>query len=113
LCWWSEIAALAVIYYIKTGLNTPVFQISVIFTAKTVKMTMQQIGEIIRLHRKKSGLSREDCARLAGVGKTALFDMEHGKDTVQMDTLLKVLKVMNIELRLDSPLMKTISHENR
>lgn len=76
-------------------------------------MTMQQIGEIIRLHRKKSGLSREDCARLAGVGKTALFDMEHGKDTVQMDTLLKVLKVMNIELRLDSPLMKTISHENR
>lgn len=75
-------------------------------------MTMQRIGELVWLHRKKSGLSREDCARLANVGKTAVFDIEHGKETVQMDTLLKVLKVMNIELELSSPLMKTWSHEN-
>ncbi len=75
-------------------------------------MTMQQIGEAIRQHRKQAGLSREDCARLAGVGKTAVYDIEHGKDSIQFDTLLKVLKVMNIELELQSPLMKNMGHEN-
>lgn len=74
-------------------------------------MTMQEIGSILRHHRKKSGLSREACAQLAGVGKTVVFDIEHGKETVRFDTLLKVMKVMNISLRLDSPLMKNYAHE--
>ncbi len=73
-------------------------------------MTAQLIGEIILQHRKQSGLSREACARLAGVGKTVIYDIEHGKPSVQLDTLLKVMKVMNIELRLESPLIKNLNH---
>jgi HTH-type transcriptional regulator / antitoxin HipB len=75
-------------------------------------MTMQQIGEAIQFHRKQSGLSREACAQLAGVGKTAVYDIEHGKPTVQMDTVLKVLNVVNISLRLDGPFMKIMENEN-
>ncbi len=62
-------------------------------------------GEIIKYHRNKSGLSQKELADLAGVGKTVIFDIEKGKATVQMDTLIKVLRVLNITLTLDSKLM--------
>ena len=71
-------------------------------------MDAKTIGQIIRAHRKASGLSREACARLAGVGKTVVYDMEHGKETVQLDTLFKVLHVLNITIQLNSPIMKQL-----
>jgi len=67
---------------------------------------MIEIGEIIKYHRKISGLSRVECARLAGIGKTAIYDIEHGKDTVQFKTLFKLLAILNIRIELQSPLMK-------
>lgn len=73
-------------------------------------MDVLKIGQIIRSHRQASGLSREACARLAGVGKTVIFDIEHGKASVQLNTLLKVLHVVNIRLRLESPLMKQLGY---
>ncbi|MFM9946555.1 MAG: helix-turn-helix domain-containing protein [Saprospiraceae bacterium] len=75
-------------------------------------MNSIRIGEIVRFHRKISGLSREACARLAGVGKTAIYDVEHGKATVQLETLLKILMVMNIQITLQSPFMKQLEDEN-
>jgi len=51
-------------------------------------------------------LSRVECARLAGIGKTAIYDIEHGKDTVQFKTLFNLLAVLNIRIELQSPLMK-------
>ena len=50
-------------------------------------MDTTQLGELILFHRKRAGLSREACALLAGVGKTAVYDLEHGKETIRMDTL--------------------------
>ena len=73
-------------------------------------MDVEKIGQIIRAHRKAGGLSREACARLAGVGKTAVYDIEHGKESVQLNTLLKVLRVVNIHIRLESPLMKQLGY---
>ncbi len=65
----------------------------------------KNLGELIRYHRKKSGLNRQELANLAGIGKTAIFDIEHGKKSVQIDTLYKVLKILNIEIKFNSPLM--------
>ena len=73
-------------------------------------MDAVKIGQIVRAHRKASGLSREDFARLAGVGKTVVYDIEHGKASVQTDTLLKVLHGLNISIRLESPLMKHLGY---
>ncbi len=64
-----------------------------------------EIGALVRFHRNKSGLTQEQLAKLAGVGKTAVFDIEKNKPSVQFDTLRKVLKVLNIGLRFQSPLM--------
>ena len=71
-------------------------------------MKIQEIGEIIRFHRKKSGLTQEGLAMLAGLGKTVIFDIEKGKLSVRLDTFLKVLNVLNIRLDFQSPLMELI-----
>lgn len=61
---------------------------------------------MIRYHRKKSGMSQEELALHAGLGKTVIFDLEKGKLTVRLETLLKVLHVLNIRLDFQGPLME-------
>ena len=68
-------------------------------------MSPNQFADIIRFHRKKSGLSQAELARLAGLGKTVIFDIENGKQSIRFDTLLKVMKVLNISIQFQSPLM--------
>lgn len=78
----------------------PIFTvIAVIF------MDVNNIASIVRFHRKKSGPSQMEIAKLAGVGKTVVFDIEKGKLSVRLDTLLKVLNVLNIQIELHSQLM--------
>lgn len=66
-----------------------------------------KLASIIRGHRKKAGLTQKELADLAGLGKTVIFDIEKGKDTVQFCSLLKVLKALNIKLKVESRLMET------
>ena len=66
--------------------------------------TVKMIGSSIRFHRRKAGLTQARLARMAGVGKASVFDVEKGKETVQMDTLLKILSVLNMDLDVKSPL---------
>ena len=65
----------------------------------------KELSQIIELHRKAAKLSRVQLAELAGVGKSVIYDIEKGKETVQLDTLRKILKVLNIKVILTSPLM--------
>ncbi|MDE0224054.1 MAG: helix-turn-helix transcriptional regulator [Gammaproteobacteria bacterium] len=67
------------------------------------------IGNAVRFHRRRGGLSQHALADLAGVGKTSVFDIEKGKSTVRLATLMAVLHVLNIDLVLDSPLMTECS----
>lgn len=69
-------------------------------------MDMTHLGELVRFHRKKSGLSQYELGRLAGLGKTVVFDIEKGKLSIRLDSLLKVLHVLNIKIEFQSPLMK-------
>ncbi len=63
------------------------------------------LARIIKQHRKAAHLSQLQLAELADVGKTVVFDIEKGKETVKLVTLRKVLKVLNIKVRLYSPFM--------
>ncbi|KAF0203843.1 MAG: helix-turn-helix domain-containing [Bacteroidetes bacterium] len=69
------------------------------------------LANILRKHRKAAGLSQLQLAQLAGIGKTAVFELEKGKETVQLDTLRKVLAVLNIKVILTSQLMKKITDD--
>ena len=74
-------------------------------------MTSSEIATMIKYYRKQSGLSQRDFAKIAGIGKTALFDIEKGKETVQLNTLLKVLDVLNIKMKFDTPFPQNIESE--
>lgn len=72
----------------------------------------QILASVIRKHRKIAGLSQLQLAELAGVGKTVVYDIEKGKETIRLDTLQKILLALNIRAQLKSPLMeKILNHE--
>lgn len=65
-----------------------------------------ELKSFIKDLRQKSGLTQLELAQLAGVGKTVIFDLEHGKESIQLDTLLKIFKVLNIKIKLHHPLLE-------
>jgi HTH-type transcriptional regulator/antitoxin HipB len=69
----------------------------------------QELAEVIRMHRKAAKLSRVQLSELAGVGKTVIYDIEKGKESVQLDTLRKILRVLNIKIVLTSPFMDNLT----
>ena len=68
----------------------------------------QELAVAIKTHRKAAKLSRAQLAEIAGVGKTVIYDIEHGKETIQLDTLLKIFKILNIKIELTSPLINKV-----
>jgi DNA-binding XRE family transcriptional regulator len=68
----------------------------------------QELADAIKMHRKAARLSRIRLAEMAGVGKTVIYDIEKGKETIQLNTLRKILKVLNIKIELNSPLMNNL-----
>jgi len=66
------------------------------------------LSQVIKKHRKAAGLSQLQLAEMGGVGKTVVFDLEKGKETIQLDTLRKILTVLNIKVVLQSHLMNQI-----
>jgi y4mF family transcriptional regulator len=71
------------------------------------------LARVIKRHRKVAGISQIQLAELAGVGKTVVFDIEKGKETVQLNTLRKILNVLNIKVELSSPFInQVLNNEN-
>jgi HTH-type transcriptional regulator/antitoxin HipB len=64
------------------------------------------LAELILLTRKRANLTQVEFAELAGAGRTVIWDLEHGKLTVRLETLLKVLAPLNIDLFVRSPISK-------
>ena len=71
-----------------------------------------QLNEIVLFHRKQSGLTRNQLADLAGVGKTVIYDIEKGKETIRFSTLQKVLRILNVKISFTSPLMEALDEKS-
>jgi len=71
-----------------------------------------KLSEIVLFHRKSSGLTREQLADLAGIGKTVIFDIEKGKETIRFSTVQKVLKVLNVKITFSGPLMGVLNEKS-
>ncbi len=72
----------------------------------------QELAHLIKMHRNAAKLSRVQLAEMAGVGKTVIYDIEMGKETVQLNTLRKILKALNIKIELVSPLINNSDNSN-
>jgi len=68
----------------------------------------QALAEIIRMHRKAAKLSRAQLAEIAGVGKTVIYDIEKGKESVRLNTLQKILNFFQLSIEITSPLMESL-----
>lgn len=73
--------------------------------------SMDEIGAMLRYHRERAGLTRIELATIAGVGKTVIYDVEHGKETVQLDTLQAICDALNVQIAFESPLMEAYLNE--
>jgi len=49
-------------------------------------------------------LSRNDFARISGVGRTLIYDIEKGKMSMRLDKLLKILNALNIKIYFITPI---------
>ncbi len=65
--------------------------------------TAADIGAALRALRKDQRLTQADAAGLSDVGIRFLSELENGKPTVRLETLLKVLAAYGLELRLCGP----------
>jgi len=90
-----------IIYYYDKSLD--IFTIIIYFTAMIVKYDLHKM---ILFHRKQAKLSRNELAELAGVGKTVIYDLEKGKQTVKWSTIISILEALNIDIKFQSPLME-------
>jgi HTH-type transcriptional regulator / antitoxin HipB len=65
-----------------------------------------ELAQLISQTRKQARLTQAELAALAGVGKTVVWDLEHGKRTIRLETLSKVLSSLNIGLIVRSPITR-------
>lgn len=63
-------------------------------------LTPQLIGQYVRAKRTQANLRIDDAAALCGVAKDTLSKIEKGQDTVQIGSILKVLRGFGLELHM-------------
>lgn len=71
----------------------------------------EQLADLIKYHRKRSGLTQIQLAEMAGVGKNLVYELEKGKQSIRLENLLKIMQVLNIELDFRSPLREAFFKE--
>ena len=65
--------------------------------------SVADLGLAVRAARKANRLRLDDVASNAGLGLTFAFDVEHGKETVQLGKVLQLLEELGIRMTLDVP----------
>ena len=61
------------------------------------------LGVVVQRFRKAAGLTQVEASREAGVGPRFYGELESGKVTVRMESVLKVLKGLGLELQVAVP----------
>ena len=62
--------------------------------------TTQQLGQSLRAARKQLGLTQSQLALAAGVGLRFIVDLEAGKPTLRLETVLRVIDALGGEINL-------------
>jgi y4mF family transcriptional regulator len=61
----------------------------------------EEIGAAVLRSRKSLGLRQDELALAAGVSTRAIHQIEHGKPTSRLDSIVPVLGVLGLRLRVD------------
>jgi len=61
----------------------------------------QQLGQALRSARKQLELTQSELALAAGVGVRFIVDLEAGKPTVRLETVMRVIEALGGQIMLD------------
>lgn len=61
------------------------------------------LGTFINEVRTTSGLTQQELAKLAGVGKTAVWELENDRGDTRFTTIQAVCRALNIRLQAQAP----------
>lgn len=75
-------------------------------------MIKEELGQEIRRLRTSQGYSQEDFARVSGIDRTYISDVEQGKRNISLENIEKISKALNVTLpelfSFSRPIQKTI-----
>ena len=69
----------------------------------TEQQSAAEIGKLVQSERKRQGITQLQLAGMAGTGIRLISDIENGKDTVQVQKLLKILHTLGLGVFVFSP----------
>ena len=67
------------------------------------QMTPADIGKLVQAERNRPGLTQLQLASMAGTGIRLISDLENGKETVQVQKLLRVVQTLGLGVFIFSP----------
>jgi len=59
-----------------------------------------ELGELLRAHRKRQGITQADLAALSGVGVRFISDLENGKPSVELGRAITVAEAVGLEFHI-------------
>lgn len=69
--------------------------------AMTTIKSSQDLGDALRSARKQLGLTQPQLALAAGVGVRFIVELEGGKPTVRLDSVMRVMETLGGVIKLD------------
>jgi transcriptional regulator with XRE-family HTH domain len=79
------------------------------FDTVEIKQVKRELGLLVKTLRKQRGLSQIQLAKSLNVSRTTIQNLELGKNFT-VDTILKVLKEMDLLSQLNSEILQVKSH---
>jgi y4mF family transcriptional regulator len=60
----------------------------------------EEVGSTVREQRERTGLRQDELALAAGVSTRVVHQIEHGKPTSRLDSIIAVLDALGLELKI-------------
>ena len=79
------------------------------FDTIEIKDVKRELGVLVKALRKQRGLSQLQLAKSLDVSRTTIQNLERGKNFT-VDTILKVMKEMDLLTQLNSEILQAKSH---
>ena len=65
---------------------------------RTTIQNMKDLAKVVRLARKKQGITQTELAGLSGLGRRFISELERGKPTAQVAKVILVLNILGVGL---------------
>lgn len=72
------------------------------------ELRMDILGKMIKAARQERDLTQEELGRMIGVQKAQISKLESGANGARIDTILKVFKALNAEIKFNVKLENTL-----